>query len=109
MRNLNANDRIKARRIAQANANWSGAPRYLHIWNGVFWCGSSPCDGAEEIRPNVIRYSARLNVVNVQSLPACKGAKFLECIRGEGDTLIAKAWRRVKPSSFSVLVDFTAQ
>ena len=51
MGNLCTDDRAAASRIAQANANSSGQPRYLHMYNGTFWCETSPCDGAEKFEP----------------------------------------------------------
>ncbi len=46
---------------------------------------------------------------NLSSLPRGTGGKFLLCVRGEGDALVAKRWCRVMPKRLGageVLVAF---
>ena len=40
-----------ARAQAQANADYSRQPRYLHRFNEVWWIDSAPCDGCETLTP----------------------------------------------------------
>jgi hypothetical protein len=41
----------KAYAAAQDNADWTGEPRYVHMYNGVFWISKSPCEGSIEFLP----------------------------------------------------------
>ena len=52
------------------------------------------------MKQNTIKYSVQLDskIRNISALPSGLGCKFLLCIKGEGDDLIAKAWKRTKPS-----------
>lgn len=59
----------------------------------------------------IIRHYPGLKVTNLESLPACKGAKYLEVVRGphDGAPYVAAAWRRKKPESIPstrVLISF---
>jgi len=56
-----------------------------------------------------IKYTAKLDIRNVGNLPACKGAKFLLCVRGMPNTvLVAKSWHRKQPElgKGEILVSF---
>ena len=46
---------------------------------------------------------------NTEQLSKGTGARYLECIRGQGEELVAKQWRRKIPKSYQVLVDFGPQ
>lgn len=54
--------------------------------------------------PETIPYSKDLKITNLDALPRGTGARYLEVIRGEGDVLVAKQWRR-KPVEGAILVD----
>ena len=57
----------------------------------------------------IIAYTPALDqrLTNLTQLSRGTGAKYLECIRGEGDTLIAKQWRRSIPMQrYDVLISF---
>lgn len=41
----------KAKRQAQANADWSGEPRWLSLYNGVWWVSKTPVLDAERVEP----------------------------------------------------------
>lgn len=41
----------KARKHAQVNANFVQQPRYLHLYNGVWWIDKTPCEGSIQIDP----------------------------------------------------------
>jgi hypothetical protein len=56
-----------------------------------------------------IIYQPEIKVQNLASLSVCKGAKYLECIRAHTGELVAKQWRRVKPDSYDVLIEFKAK
>ena len=56
-----------------------------------------------------IKYSKNLKVLNTENLPTGLSCRYLICIKGEGDDLIAKKWKRKEPKSLSsneVLVFF---
>lgn len=60
---------------------------------------------------NVIPYSREVEsrLRNVGALPHGTGARFLLTIRGEGNDLVAREWRRTAPVSIKpneVLIDF---
>lgn len=44
-----------------------------------------------------IAYTPDLDVRNLDHLPRGVGAPFLLCLKGEGNTLIAKQWKRKRP------------
>lgn len=65
----------------------------------------------EEHEGNVIPYSKEVEsrLRNVGALPHGTGARFLLTIRGEGNELVAREWRRTAPVSIKpteVLIDF---
>jgi hypothetical protein len=49
--------------------------------------------------PTIIKYTAELDIRNVESLPAGTGAKYVEVIRGLNGSMIAKQWRRKIPTN----------
>ena len=49
--------------------------------------------------PTIIKYTAELDIRNVDSLPAGTGAKYVEVIRGLDGAMIAKQWRRKIPTN----------
>lgn len=44
-------DYTKARAHAQANADSTHAPRWLHFYNGVWWVSRTPVHDSERIEP----------------------------------------------------------
>lgn len=46
-------DYVKARKQAQANADYTGTPRWLHMYNGVWWITGTPVRDSERIDPTV--------------------------------------------------------
>ena len=46
-------DYRKARRQAQANANWTSTPRWLHLYSGIWWISREPVKDSERIDPAV--------------------------------------------------------
>lgn len=45
-------DYRRAREQAQANADWTGRPRYLHFYGGAWWVSiAPPGDESETITP----------------------------------------------------------
>jgi hypothetical protein len=64
--------------------------------------------GALISEPEVIPISRELKITNLDALPRGTGARYLEVIRGEDDTLVAKQWRR-KPVAGAVMVDMEAK
>lgn len=63
----------------------------------------------ETARPQRIDFTADLSIRNVDQLSGGTGARYLLAVRGEGDALIAKQWKRRPPrnlASNEVLVDF---
>ncbi|MDI6854385.1 MAG: strawberry notch family protein [Deltaproteobacteria bacterium] len=64
--------------------------------------------GPEETTIEIIPYAKDLKIRNIEALPRGVGARYLVAIRGEGDDLIAKQWKRV-PGTLAageVLIDF---
>lgn len=60
---------------------------------------------------NVIPYTRELDrrIRNAESLPAGLNCRFLLCLKGVGDGLVAKAWLRKRPKALGpveVLVTF---
>jgi len=58
--------------------------------------------------PEIVPNSRDLDIRNLDALPRGTGAQFLEVVRGQGDELIAKQWRRkipTKPNARAILVD----
>jgi hypothetical protein len=51
-----------------------------------------------------ILYSPALKLSNLSALERPAGARYLECIKGQGGQLVAKAWRTYEPRTFEVLV-----
>ncbi|MFA5378972.1 MAG: hypothetical protein WC455_24675 [Dehalococcoidia bacterium] len=49
---------------------------------------------ANPVMGRIIPYSPSLKITNLGQLPRGTGARYLEVIRGENDTLAAKQWRR---------------
>lgn len=50
---MNAGKDYKRARIqAQANADHTGTPRYLHLYNGVWWIDKEPCADALVVLPD---------------------------------------------------------
>jgi hypothetical protein len=50
--NTNTNDLRRATERAQANANWSGRPRWLQLWNGTLWISKTePADPVRRVDP----------------------------------------------------------
>jgi hypothetical protein len=45
-------DYTKAKKQAQANADYSKTPRWLHGYNGVWWVSQTPVRDAERIDPS---------------------------------------------------------
>lgn len=68
--------------------------------------GEEKANGQRAAGP--IPYSKDLKITNMDAMPKGSGARYLEVVRGENDTLIAKQWRR-KPVANAVLVDFEAK
>jgi hypothetical protein len=55
----------------------------------------------------IIKYSPELCariVMTRDQLPGPRPARYLECVRGEGDKLIAKEWHRSIPRRYEVLI-----
>jgi hypothetical protein len=48
-------------------------------------------------RKSVIAYQPDLVISNLDELPRGTRARYLECMRGPGETLIAKCWHRSIP------------
>jgi hypothetical protein len=44
-------DYADAKRHAQASADRSGEPHWLHRWGGVWWISAAPVRGGERIDP----------------------------------------------------------
>jgi len=53
----------------------------------------------------IVKYSPKLDIQNISSLPKGTGAKYLEVIEGEGGAYVAKAWRRSLPKK-GMVVEF---
>jgi len=51
--NTNTNNHFRAQQWAQDNANISGNPRWLHMWNGTYHVSISDVKGAERVDPDV--------------------------------------------------------
>lgn len=51
-------DYEKARRQAQANADYTQTPRWLHGYAGVWWVSKEPVRDAERIEPKEQREAA---------------------------------------------------
>jgi len=48
-----------------------------------------------------IKYKKDLPIKNISNLPGGLNCGFLLCIKGEGEDLIAKAWKRKEPKNIS--------
>lgn len=46
---------------------------------------------------NKIKFSKEIPIKNIRSLPTGLHCNFLICIKGEGNDLIAKQWKRKEP------------
>ena len=44
-------DYTKAKQHAQANADYTGTPRWLHLYAGTWWISKTPVHDAERIDP----------------------------------------------------------
>jgi hypothetical protein len=44
-----------------------------------------------------LAYLPGLKIRNTEALPAGTGCKYLVCINGQNEELVAKQWKRVKP------------
>ena len=56
---------------------------------------------------NKIRYSPSMGLIkNADNLPHGTGSNYLECIKGQGEELIAKQWHKKEPKQYEVLVCF---
>ena len=56
-----------------------------------------------------LKFSADLDIRNVENLPRGRMCPFLLCITGKNDALIAKQWKRKAPATLGrneVLVSF---
>jgi hypothetical protein len=60
----------------------------------------------------IINYSPTMKIKNLEALSEGSGAKYLLAIKGQGDDLIAKQWKRTAPeklASNEVLIDMTPE
>jgi N12 class adenine-specific DNA methylase len=65
-----------------------------------------PFPGGESYE--TIPYTKDLNITNLDQLPKGSGAPFLLAVKGEGDQLVAKQWKRAKPKALEaneVMID----
>ncbi len=62
-------------------------------------CGHPECSRQElRLMDDYLKYNVDMDIRNLAELPTGTGCRWLVCIRGEGDALVAKRWSRRKPA-----------
>jgi hypothetical protein len=80
----------------------NGRSQILHTCTG-----GSACKGHCQAKNDYVFTPAiEAHLRNVSALAHGTGARYLECIRGEGNDLVAKAWHRRMPVNAQVVIRF---